>query len=58
MTDREIAAATFKAVAALHYAVTGKPLTVHVETEAGTITITDSPIPAPPTPVEALALPA
>lgn len=43
MTDREVAMATFKAVAAVHYAVTGKPLTVAVETEGGTITITDSP---------------
>ena len=43
MTDREVAVATFKAVAAVHYAVTGKPLTVAVPTDAGTITITDSP---------------
>jgi hypothetical protein len=41
MTDREIAVATFKAVAALHYAMTGKPLSITVETETGSVTITD-----------------
>jgi hypothetical protein len=39
MTDREIAVATFRAVAALHVALTGKPLCLTVETESGTIRI-------------------
>lgn len=47
MTDREIAVATFRAVAALHYAVTGKPLSLSVETEAGTIKIIEGERPPP-----------
>jgi hypothetical protein len=47
MTDREIAVATFRAVAALHYAVTGKPLSLSVETEAGTIKIIEGEQPLP-----------
>jgi hypothetical protein len=31
--------ATFKAVAAFHHALTGKPLSLSVETESGTIMI-------------------
>jgi hypothetical protein len=53
MTDREIAVATFKAVAALHYALTGKPLSLSVETESGTIRITE---PAGPVPRDDLAV--
>ena len=41
MTDREIAVATFKAVAALHYALVGKPLSISVETDAGSFTIVE-----------------
>ncbi|MEH2565135.1 hypothetical protein V1289_004762 [Bradyrhizobium sp. AZCC 2289] len=48
MTDREIAVTTFKAVAALHYAVTGTPLSLSVETESGTIRIIE-PEGLPPT---------
>jgi hypothetical protein len=47
MTDREIAVATFRAVAALHYAVTGRPLSLSVETESGTIGIIEGEGPPP-----------
>jgi hypothetical protein len=57
MTDREVAVATFKAVAAVYYAVTGKPLTVDVETEGGTITVTDSPTRVIQAPAAASSLP-
>ncbi len=43
MTDREIAVATFKAVAALHYAFTGKPLTLTIETDCGAVSVTEPP---------------
>jgi hypothetical protein len=52
MTDREVAVATFKAVAALYYAVTGQPLRLTVETETetetgiGTVTINGGCYPA------------
>ena len=39
MTDREIAVATFRAVAALPHAVTGKPLSLTVQTESGAVRI-------------------
>jgi len=45
MTDREIAVATFRAVAALHVALTGKPLSLSVETESGTVRIIEGELP-------------
>jgi hypothetical protein len=41
MTDREIAMANFKAIAALYHAMTGKPLSLDVETESGTVRIVE-----------------
>jgi hypothetical protein len=49
MTDREVAVATFKAVAALYYAVTGRPLLLTVETEEGRVTINGGPLAGKPT---------
>jgi hypothetical protein len=45
MTDREIAVATFSAVAALHYAVTGKRLSLIAQTESDTVRIIEGEAP-------------
>lgn len=44
MTEREIAVATFRAVAALYVELTGKPLSLCVETEGGIIRITEGEV--------------
>jgi hypothetical protein len=44
MTDRECLIAIFRALQAVHLAVSGKPLTVRVETEGGEVTISDGPV--------------
>lgn len=45
--------ATFRAVAALHYAVTGQSLSMTVETENGVVGIIDTPTPVRSVPVPA-----
>lgn len=47
MTDREIAVATFKAVAELYRALTGKSFSLLVETQAGTFRIVEGEAPIP-----------
>jgi len=42
MTDREVMLAVFKAVAETYKAVTGSPLKMTVETQAGSIAVSDS----------------
>lgn len=45
MTDRDCLIAILKGLGAIHVAVTGKPLTIDIETEAGVSTLTEGQVP-------------